>query len=48
MELPTTFTIERMRAPRLFASRRAAMVSSVSPDWLMTTTSVRLSMIGSQ
>ena len=38
MEEPTTLTMDRMRAPRFLASRRAAMVSSVSPDWLMTMT----------
>ena len=40
MELPTTFTTDRILAPRLLASRSAAMVSRVSPDWLMTMTSV--------
>ena len=38
MEEPTTLTMDRMRAPRFFASRRAAMESSVSPDWLITMT----------
>ena len=38
MEEPTTLTMDRMRAPRFLASRRAAMVSRVSPDWLMTMT----------
>ena len=48
MELPTTFTMDSTRAPRAFASRMAAMVSSVSPDWLMTSTSVFSSTSGSQ
>ena len=39
---PTAFTIPMVGAPRRFASRRAASVSAVSPDWLMASTSVRL------
>ena len=35
-------TMDRLRAPSALASRRAAMESSVSPDWLMTMTSVLL------
>ena len=38
MDEPTTFTMDSTRAPRFLASRRAAMESSVSPDWLMTMT----------
>ena len=37
---PTTFTIPRERAPRLFASRIAASVSAVSPDCEITMHSV--------
>ena len=47
MEEPATLTMERILAPRRRASRRAAMVSKVSPDWLMTTTKVRSSTMGS-
>ena len=39
MELPMTFTMERTFEPLRFASRSAAMESSVSPDWLITITS---------
>ena len=35
---PTTFTTASVRAPRRFASRRAANVSAVSPDWEITMT----------
>ncbi len=35
MELPTTLTIPRSRAPFRRASRMAANVSAVSPDWLI-------------
>src|SRR2546422_2922696 len=41
--LPTTFTSPRVRAPRRFASRSAASVSAVSPDWEMPTTRDRKS-----
>ena len=34
--LSTTLTIETVCAPLLFASRSAARVSAVSPDWLIT------------
>ena len=47
MEEPTTLTRDRTGAPSRRASRRAAMVSSVSPDWLMTMTRVRSSTMGS-
>ena len=46
MELPTTLTMDRILAPRRLASRRAAMVSRVSPDWLMVTTRVFSSTMG--
>ncbi len=46
-ELPTTFVIARILAPRFRASLNAARVSAVSPDWLMIITSVFLSTIGS-
>ena len=45
---PTTFTTDRTRAPLRLASRRAARVSMVSPDWLMTSARVRLLTMGSQ
>ena len=48
IELPTTLTMDRTRAPRFFASRKAARVSAVSPDWLMISTSVLESTIGSR
>ena len=48
MELPTTLTMARVRPPRRLASRMAAMVSRVSPDWLMTMTRVFSSTRGSQ
>ena len=47
MELPTTLQTARVRPPRRFASRRAAMVSRVSPDWLMAMTRVCSSTSGS-
>ena len=47
MEEPTTLTMDRIFAPSRLASRSAAMVSSVSPDWLMTTTRVCSSTMGS-
>ena len=46
MELPTTLTIPSTLAPIFFASRRAARVSAVSPDWLITITNVCSSKIG--
>ena len=48
MEEPTTFTTASVRPPRRLASRMAAMVSSVSPDWLMTMTRDFSSTSGSQ
>ena len=39
--LPTTLQMARLRAPLRRASRSAASVSAVSPDCVMTTTSVR-------
>lgn len=39
MDEPTTLTIASVFTPRAFASRSAARLSAVSPDWLMTTTS---------
>ena len=33
--LPTTFVTARTREPRARASRTAARVSAVSPDWLI-------------
>ena len=48
MELPTTFTIPRTLAPLAFDSLRAASESAVSPDWLMITTRVPSSMMGSR
>ena len=47
MEEPTTLTMASTLAPRRLASRMAAMVSRVSPDWLMTTTRVCSSTMGS-
>ena len=47
MELPTTLTMASVRAPRRLASRMAAMVSRVSPDWLITTTRLCSSTSGS-
>jgi hypothetical protein len=44
--LPTTLQIEMLRAPPCFASRSAASVSAVSPDWVMTTASVFYDTIG--
>src|SRR5688500_7306974 len=43
---PTTFTMPIARAPRRCASRMAASVSAVSPDWEMTMHKVRSLMIG--
>ena len=43
---PTAFTMPRASAPLSLASRRAASVSAVSPDWLMAMTTVPSSMIG--
>ena len=40
--LPTTLQMARLRAPFFRASRSAASVSAVSPDWVMMTTSVRV------
>ena len=47
MEEPTTLTMASTLAPSRLASRRAAMVSRVSPDWLMTITRVWASTMGS-
>ena len=44
---PITLTMDRIRAPRRLASRRAASVSMVSPDWLMTRARVRSVTMGS-
>jgi hypothetical protein len=44
--LPTTLQIAMLRAPFRFASRSAASVSAVSPDWVMTTASSLPLMIG--
>ena len=44
---PTTFTMASVRAPSRLDSRRAAMVSAVSPDWLMTMVRVLSFTIGS-
>jgi len=41
--LPTTLQMAMPCAPRFLASRSAASVSAVSPDCVITTTSVRLS-----
>ena len=43
---PTTLQIARLRAPLDLASRRAARVSAVSPDCVMTMVNVRPSTIG--
>ena len=40
MELPTTLQMARVLPPKRFASRSAAIVSSVSPDWLIVITRV--------
>ena len=48
MVLPTTLTMDKMRQPLLFAIRRAAKVSAVSPDWLMIITRVLSSKMGSR
>ena len=48
MEEPTTLTMDNIRAPRRFASRKAASVSAVSPDWLMMIHKVRSSTSGSR
>ena len=45
---PPTFTMDRIRAPSARASRRAARVSMVSPDWLMTSARVLSVTMGSQ
>ncbi|MNC44044.1 hypothetical protein D3C75_929380 [compost metagenome] len=45
-ELPTTLVMARTWAPLRLASRRAARVSAVSPDWLTTITRVSLVMMG--
>jgi hypothetical protein len=44
--LPTTLQIDTLAAAARFASRSAASVSAVSPDWVMTTASVCLVTIG--
>ena len=46
--LPTTLQIEMLRAPFRLASRSAASVSAVSPDWVITTASVFLDTMGSR
>ena len=46
--LPTTLQIAMLRAPFFFASRSAASVSAVSPDWVMTIASVFSETIGSR
>jgi hypothetical protein len=38
--LPTTLQMLMLAAPSRLASRSAASVSAVSPDWVMTTASV--------
>ena len=43
---PTTLQIETILAPFLLASRAAARVSAVSPDWLTAITSVSLEISG--
>ena len=43
---PTTFTMPSVFAPRRLASRIAASVSAVSPDWEITMHSVRSVTIG--
>ena len=45
---PTTLTMDSRRAPRRLASRMAASVSMVSPDWLITRARVRSVTMGSQ
>jgi len=44
--LPTTLQMATLRAPFCRASRRAASVSAVSPDWVITTASVFEPVIG--
>ena len=46
--LPTTLVMATTVAPLRRASRTAARVSAVSPDWLMATTRVRSSTRGSR
>ena len=46
MEEPTTLTIPSVRIPLCFASRSAARLSAVSPDWLTMTTRPSGSKIG--
>ena len=45
---PTTLTMDKIRAPSRLASRMAARVSMVSPDWLMTNARVCLVTMGAQ
>ena len=45
---PTTLTMDSTLAPSLRASRRAARVSMVSPDWEMTRARVLWVTMGSQ
>jgi hypothetical protein len=45
---PTTLQIAMLRAPFFFASRSAASVSAVSPDWVITIASVFFETIGSR
>jgi hypothetical protein len=44
--LPTTLQTATLRAPACLASRSAASVSAVSPDYVMTIASVFLGTIG--
>ena len=44
--LPTTLQMAMLGVPRERASRSDASVSAVSPDWVMTSASVRSSAIG--
>ena len=46
--LPTTLQMAMLWAPFFRASRSAASVSAVSPDWVITTTSSSLPTIGSR
>ena len=46
--LPTTFVMPKTLAPLMRASRMAARVSAVSPDWETATTSVVGVMMGSR
>ena len=48
MDDPTTFVMDRILAPFLFASLSAASVSAVSPDWLTSISRVLSSTKGSE